>query len=572
MAEGKKVHLWRGLHSKQLHELLKKTWAEQELLILVPLYMKDLSFMSLWEPSRLVFHGDWPEELRSTASTVPPALTYDRAAFDRAVLGVFTSGTSLGTSRLVFYARENVLASLDGIRSLYETSRIQHIFCYPQPTHTFGLVLGYLHSVVHDLPITFCEGPYSRKAHELWLKEVTPQTLTLGTPTHFIDLLSVVRETNAKPKASYSAILGGARVTRDLWSRLREELLIEAPSVGYGATEASPGVTHLPPGVVPREDGDIGYVLPNVKLEAMDEQGIVFSGPNLCLAIYEQNHLKFYDRLRLRDHLVMDRDEHGPRYSFLGRVDLIINRGGAKFSLESIEGHVSAEFGVRAVAVSVYDPRLGEDLGLVVDLRRAEITKEKIQHFLSAEYALKIPAMNILFGDIPLNPNGKFDRKEALRFLLKTHKWNYPVAIDYVKPFLPHRGSAIWVDEIISSAKNTGRVRVKLNKQSMYAAKLIEWRESSFIEWMAQSYGYIVALNDLMGVQSAEQARKTFIVEVKSADFPKPEEIQLLKHGDEIEVEVTCTHDFHPLKLVEGQVFWKEKLLARSNLKLYSGS
>ncbi len=48
------------------------------------------------------------------------------------VLGVFTSGTMSASPRLVLYTNANLRASLEGIYSPLDHSRIEHVFCYPQ--------------------------------------------------------------------------------------------------------------------------------------------------------------------------------------------------------------------------------------------------------------------------------------------------------------------------------------------------------------------------------------------------------------------------------------------------------
>jgi predicted hotdog family 3-hydroxylacyl-ACP dehydratase len=551
-----KLHLWRGYHSNELVQKLKHCWDHEELLILVPTQLKDFSFLNLFPEADLQLHGEWSGKPNSPPQAIKAA-TLDK----NVVLGVFTSGTSSGQSRLVLYTKENILASLSSIRELYEGDKIKKIFCYPQPTHTFGLVLGYMQSLVYNAELVFADGAYSKKAHEQWLENVDANTLTLGTPTHFLDLIQYVKTTGAAVKKSYTCIAGGARVTCDLWAQMQSVLGIEKPSVGYGATEAAPGVTHLGPGIAPAEDGDIGYALKNVHVQISD-QGLRFTGPNVCYAIFENGELKKSDSILLRDLVVADQTK---RFTFIGRTDLIINRGGLKISLEVVEGKLSSHFGCKALAVSLYDERLGEDLGIML---QAE-TSDGVPEFLLNEFGIKIAAENILLGTIPLNANGKFDRKEATKFVLRKRAWKFPVSVKHMQAFLPHRGPAIWLDSLLHTEANhgVGVVRLKENAHYFNDSKL---QESSCIEWAAQTMGYTLALNEVMQVQKVAQATRTFIAEVRNAEFYFDQHKEKLKPGADIETHVRCTHDFGPLRVIEAHSYVNKELLAKINMKVFS--
>ena len=173
------VHLWRGTHHQESPTLLKKYWEAGELLILVPPYHRDFQFLQMFPEFEL--HGEWPEDLKKATQQTPRELKpSEKSILETAVLGVFTSGTTSGVNRLVFYSKENVVSSLNAIRELYNISRIQKIFSYPQPTHTFGLVLGYMQAVLNNAEIVFGEGAYSRKTHELWLEKVDANTFDLA--------------------------------------------------------------------------------------------------------------------------------------------------------------------------------------------------------------------------------------------------------------------------------------------------------------------------------------------------------------------------------------------------------
>jgi acyl-CoA synthetase (AMP-forming)/AMP-acid ligase II len=377
------MRIWRGYHGTELRDLLRGSWDDERLLILCPPGLGDESFLPA-----LRIQSQWPE---------PP------------VLGVFTSGTASSRPRLVLYSRRGVLAALEGVYSLFDRARITDVFCYPQAFHTFGLTLGYLAAHVHGWRLHTPSGKYQREAHRARLDRTEPGLLTLGTPTHFHDLLSESRRLGLKPAPSYASVAGGACVSRALWLRMRDELRIEAPSIGYGCTEASPGITHLPPGTVPEADNEIGRPLTSLNA-AIHDMAVEISGASLCLAIVENGRLEFPRALRINDRLQVD--ERGI-WRYLGRSDWLINRGGSKFSLEEIERVISQRLGVATLACGVRDVRLGEDLGLAflrsgdsenLIKRTDAVLRESFGFGLSPERARFV-------AEFPMNDAAKPDRK-----------------------------------------------------------------------------------------------------------------------------------------------------------------
>lgn len=544
-SSGSQIQVEQGFHGRELYEKLEACWRTKQLLIICPPQMKDFSFLK-----KLSF------------LKIP----------DDAQLGVFTSGTLSGKPRLVFYTQENILSSLRAIRSLYDLNKIDQIFCYPQPTHTFGLTLGYIHSIAFNVPLIFHEGPYQSAFHEKWLSTLTSGTLTLGAPVHFVDLMHWLHQNQKTPISSYSAIVGGAPVSQKLWRRLQSELNIQQPSVGYGATEAAPGLCHLPPGVEPIQDGDIGWPLSEVQIFDVHSEGFQFTGPNLCRALLEENNLQQPQQMQIRDHLILD--EQTQRYIFNGRSDLLINRGGLKYSPEVIESVIFSELGWRAVCMALYDERLGEDLGLIVEpysihpTARPETIFENLDLYLNQllsllkeRFALKINFDQVVFAPIPLNENMKLDRLEAVRILLQQKKLKPPFAVKYLQNYLPHRSSAVWVDRLLDFGYRFGVAEVDLDaSRSFFSEKGL--RETACIEFVAQTYGFATAAFEIFSNNSSEQsnpikkAQKTLIAEVRNVHFHiNAKTQQFLSNSKKLKIHTKCTHDFGLIKLIQGEVY-----------------
>lgn len=408
------IYLWRGGHSPELLQTLHSCWKHHKLLILCPDQLQDFSFLSAWPEAQFIFCGDWTiSEKRKIKDNLFKSKSFETfSAIPQ--LGVFTSGTSSGQPRLVLYSRQNVLSSLTSIREVFQTQQIRKIFCYPRPTHTFGLVLGYLQALLfqHELVVPF--GPYSRAAHSLWVDSADNHTLTLGVPTHFYDLIRYVQDHQLRPRSSYSCIVGGGSVSVSLWDQLQTILNVQAPSIGYGATECSPGVTHLPPGRRPTEDGELGSELRTVKMH-VSESGATIQGPNVAMAFYEAGRwlqpteVVLGDRLQRRSDGIL---------IFKGRTTDILNRGGVKHSLEQIEQTLIQKCGHQLVCAARPDTRLGNDLAILGHVFLSEDERHKILQTLWETYQIRFDfSFYKQVNQLPLNDNGKLDRKACNQLL-----------------------------------------------------------------------------------------------------------------------------------------------------------
>jgi acyl-CoA synthetase (AMP-forming)/AMP-acid ligase II len=403
------IRLWKGYHSAALYSTIEETWrGSDRLLIVCPPTLTNFDFVSCLPAGSIEFCGEgWEGEI----PIVQPRAVIDYP--DEPVLGVFTSGTISGEPRLVLYSRKNIRTSLSGILSFFDHSRIDRVFCYPQPFHTFGLLLGYVLSIENDWRLVTGVGRYTRAFHELRIAISEINTLTLGAPTHFTDLMKYLVDNDRKLSPSYSCIIGGASVSIEIWKRLRDELKIECPTTGYGATEASPGITHSSPGVVPTEDGEIGQVLPSVGIEIRPGNGFLLSGDSLCMAIISGGIVDFPKTLTISDELARRSDGV---FIFRGRNDLMLNRGGQKFYLEEIERFVYSKFGIESVAMSIPDARLGFDLGLL--LKRPPLGSDRpllrMIEALHERYFVNFDAKKLRWTlGLPLNNRAKLDRNAA---------------------------------------------------------------------------------------------------------------------------------------------------------------
>lgn len=410
----RRIILWKGHHSSAFAQAFGRTWeGDSELLIACPPLLRDFSFLPQLPPAEVVLAGDWEPDISAAHLNVRPredgSGSHGYPAMP--VFGVFTTGTTRDQPKLVLYTRENIVSCQRAIFDLFDRDQIRAVFSYPQPYYVFGLTLGYGAAHINGWRLVVPEGKYTADHHRQWLAMNGHEILTLATPAHLTDLAAYCRQQGARPRPTYSCILGGARVDRATWLAARDDLAIAAPSIGYGCAEASPGISHLAPGVEPLNDGAIGRPLPHLALEVIPEGGIRFSGPSLCLATIENGIIHFPVEMTVKDRVLVQGDG---TMVFAARTDMVLNRGGEKFSLEHIEVALRERLGIDSICVALPDQRLGQELGVLIK-RRHGVSRDQVFTLLEQVFGRGFSRDRFLEVErIPLNDNSKPDRKSAL--------------------------------------------------------------------------------------------------------------------------------------------------------------
>lgn len=147
-----------------------------------------------------------------------------------------------------------------------------------------------------------------------------------------------------------------------------------------------------------------------------------------------------------------------------------------------------------------------------------------------------------------------------------------PVPVAELTEWIPHRGSAVWITEVVACGPREGRCRIELDPSALYCDEG-KIRATSVIEWIAQSFGYSCVCFAAKNKDSQIQVlKKAFLVGIRgftlTEDFWKNREV---KKGSHLFVDVRQLHELGPLAIVEGKVFFeKENLLGRAELKLFA--
>lgn len=533
-----KIIVWSGQHSEAIKNLIQEVYQSKDtLLILCPPRITDISEWLPKLPSgRVEFAGEMKQEAFDHHSDV----VYPAAP----KFGLFSTGTENGT-KLILYTNQNFEASIKGIFSYFKDLKINSIFSYPQPYHIFGLSLGYIASLVLNKKLIIPSGAYSGSAHQLW-NETTKREglnlLTLGTPTHFLDALKFCHDQNLPIHQSLTSIAGGAKVEKQLWHLMQSDLNILKPSIGYGCSEASPGVTHLTPGRVPYSDNDLGTVIPGGELISVEDK-FLYHGANVCLAIIQKGQIEFpHGRYLLSDSLRVDEEGF---YFYQNRATLVLNRGGEKFSLEEIESVVKKVRGTPSVALAIPDQRLGFELGLLYE-GESDI-KELILETLSEVFKRNFnPELIIPVSHLPINANAKYDRSMSQQILLQRSQMKHTSELS---DYLPHRDNMVWIDYVLEADTTGGSCLVKIDPAKHYYSDE-GVRQSAFIEWMAQGYGFVNA--HFAKEQGMNQTlEKAFLVGVDKMTFQG----KMPTSGEEIIVSVKTIRNVGPISYVEGKIY-----------------
>jgi predicted hotdog family 3-hydroxylacyl-ACP dehydratase len=153
---------------------------------------------------------------------------------------------------------------------------------------------------------------------------------------------------------------------------------------------------------------------------------------------------------------------------------------------------------------------------------------------------------------------------------------SYPVSTQELLNWLPHRTPAVWIDEVswIRPAEDEveGECRVCFQPDANYADANGQPRDSSFIEWIAQSYGFVRACHMLSAlIKINKKPEKTFLAQIRDFELIGDHDSTRMTAGDWLRIHVKRTHQIGPLALVVGTVISpRGDILAQAKLKLYA--
>jgi acyl-coenzyme A synthetase/AMP-(fatty) acid ligase len=194
-----------------------------------------------------------------------------------------------------------------------------------------------------------------------------------------IALMNAAQERAESPTDSLRCLrLTGARVSAKTLSET-ERFICKNVVVGYGNTEGGT-LTAAPASMVRRLPSVVGHILPGYEIAIVDDEGrplpagteglLRMRGANIASGYVDADdpeNAAFADGWFQSKDIALIRPEDG-LLTFIGRADGRINRGGLKFSPETVEEFLVAQPGVREAVVVSFETAEGETrvLALVV--------------------------------------------------------------------------------------------------------------------------------------------------------------------------------------------------------------
>ncbi|WP_160136120.1 AMP-binding protein [Chryseobacterium sp. c4a] len=196
-------------------------------------------------------------------------------------------------------------------------------------------------------------------------------------------------------------IIGGAAVSESLKNKILQMNLNRSNRIfeTYGMSET---LSHIGLKQLMPEPEDYFTVFENVSI-SLDERA--------CLTIFAPN---VNAELLVTNDLVEIKNDK--QFKFLGRIDNVINSGGAKIFPEALEKLVKKEIPNEAVFLGLPDESLGQKLMLIIEGNQSEEVIRNISE-VPFEKNFHKPKEIIFIDQIPRTPNGKVNRMELYQLI-----------------------------------------------------------------------------------------------------------------------------------------------------------
>ncbi|MEC3875730.1 AMP-binding protein [Chryseobacterium salviniae] len=194
-----------------------------------------------------------------------------------------------------------------------------------------------------------------------------------------------------------NVIIGGAAVSESLKNKIFNTLGSKGSQRIFETYGMSETLSHIALKQIYPVSESFFTAFENVEIST-DERG--------CLKIYAP-HLNA-EILQTNDLVEI---KNNNQFRFLGRIDNVINSGGAKIFPEQLESLVKKEIQNEAVFLGINDESLGQKLILIIEGKESQDIINKITA-IPFEKKFHKPKEIIFIEKIPRTPNGKINRIE----------------------------------------------------------------------------------------------------------------------------------------------------------------
>ncbi len=333
-------------------------------------------------------------------------------------LVLHTSGTT-SRPKQVPLTHANLCRSARNIAHALELTSADRCLNVMPLFHIHGLAAAVLATLASGAGVVCTPGFYAPRFFE-WLDEFAPTWYT-AVPTMHQTLLA---RTDGQPRKS------SLRFVRSCSAPLPPRVMAELERVfgvpvieSYGMTEAAHQMASNPLPPARRKPGSVGRAA-GPEIAIMDDAGVLLPpGQTGEIVIRGSNVMSGYVSNPAANESAFSNgwfrtgdqgrcDDEG--YLFIsGRTKEIINRGGEKISPREIDEALLDHPAVaQALAFSIPDPRLGEDVAAAVVLKPgAAATESELREHAARRLAdFKVPRCVVLLDEIPKGPTGKPQR------------------------------------------------------------------------------------------------------------------------------------------------------------------
>ena len=145
--------------------------------------------------------------------------------------------------------------------------------------------------------------------------------------------------------------------------------------------------------------------------------------------------------------------------------------------------------------------------------------------------------------------------------------YNRPLETKVLESWLPHRPPMVWVKKILWSDEDGGECLVDLNEIPLASTDGF-LRQSSMIEIMAQSFGFVMAHYHYHFKSQYTGFKKTFVISYKKMSFSQYN----IKDTQTLRVKVNKEREISTIAFVNGKVSSNDGniIYCEGQLKLFS--